>query len=404
MAATPKPAQSARSRIEAELARLRTANENRDRGGDPPPAAGEDVARSPGPLLKLRPPAVRTVARCRVGEFRTVGELAAQAMRAATEPPPFLELTPLDHAPEPVTGHGLRAAHVAPRVGSRRGAAFWSGRVPARFAWAYPLIELANAGWVWATLTYDCDDRETMAAGLTDLPPFNWLTWTERGAHLTWCLAVPVAKHKAARPAPERQLARVSEYFHATLGADRGFGGLGRNPTHSDADTEWGREAPYGLDEMASVIPFGWKRPRVSQTGIGRNVDLFCSGLRWAGKSVNAGQPVLSALYSILPDVCEPYGRGLLPDCEIVGMARRIERYRAGWERGACHKAWWIEKQRAKGCNGGIRSGIKRLDRVADRDASITAAAKAGRSIRRIAKELGLPASTVQSALQRMRR
>ena len=120
---------------------------------------------------------------------------------------------PLDEAPSIVRAHGLRAAHVYPLVGRRTGPGknFWSSRVPANRAWNFGYIVLADAGATWATMTFDCDNRQTMAAGLDELPPYSWLVRTRRGGHATWALAVPVAKHQAARVAPEAFLSHVSE-------------------------------------------------------------------------------------------------------------------------------------------------------------------------------------------------
>ena len=258
---------------------------------------------------------------------------------------------PLAAAPEPVREHGLRAAHVAPQVGRRTGPGkiFWSGRVPASHAWAYPYIATADAGATWATITLDCDDRMAMAAGLYDLPPTNWLVQTERGGHLTWCLADPVAKHKAARAAPEQYLATVSEYYAAAVSADPGFGGMGRNPTYRDARTTWGREEPYTLDQLASVVPFGWERPLVATTGIGRNVDLFGTGLHWAGRQANASLPVLPALHAVNAEVSALHGKPPLPDAEVGDIARSIERYRERWARDGWHCPRWIARQAARG-------------------------------------------------------
>ena len=261
-----------------------------------------------------------------------------------------LEL-PLASAPAPVRAHGLRAAHVYPMVGRRIGQdkQFWSGRVPASHAWAYPYVAMADAGATWATITLDCDDRRAMAAGMFDLPPTNWLVQTERGGHLTWCLADPVAKHKAARAAPEQYLAGVSEFFAAAVSADPGFGGMGRNPTYRDAKTIWGRWQPYTLDQLASVVPFGWERPLVATTGIGRNVDLFQTGLRWAGKRANATLPVLAALHAINAEVAAMHGKPPLPDAEVGDIARSIERYRERWARDGWHCPRWIARQAARG-------------------------------------------------------
>ena len=224
-----------------------------------------------------------------------------------------LEL-PLEYAPEPVRAHGLRAAHRWPRVGRKDEAGeFWSGRVPASHAWAYRYIELADAGSTWALMTHDCDDRERMAEGLaTSLPPDNWMVRTERGAHVTWCLEVPVAKHHAARQGPETYLARVAEYFHHALGADPAFSGLGRNPVHPDADTIWGREEPYSLDGLSrSVVPFNWRMPRIPQTGIGRNRDMFIAGCR--GAQQNPDVPALTILHTLNQPIAREWANGSCP-------------------------------------------------------------------------------------------
>ena len=254
---------------------------------------------------------------------------------------------PLAFAPEPVRAHGLRAAHVYPLVGRKTGPGktFWSGRVPALQAWSFRYIVLDDAGATWATVTFDCDDRQAMAAGLDDLPPYSWLVRTRRGGHVSWALAVPVGKHQAARAGPEAYLAAVAEYFHHALGADPAFGGLSRNPAHPKADTVWGRRAPYSLDELSSVIPFNWRKPRIAQTGIGRNRDMFMSGLR--GASANRDVPALTILHTINAEVAALWGKLLMPDRELGYMARSIERYRAKWARHG-HAARWIERQRAR--------------------------------------------------------
>ena len=257
---------------------------------------------------------------------------------------------PLDAAPPEVRAHGLRAAHVHPMVGERigPGKTFWSGRVPASRAWTYPYIVLDDAGATWATITLDCDDRPAMAAGLCHLPPPNWMVHTERGAHLTWCLARPVAKHQRARRAPETYLARTAEYFVHAVSADPGFGGLSRNPAHPDARTYWAARKPYDLDTLSSVIPFNWKRPRVSNTSIGRNVDLFGTGLRWAGRQENAALPVLSALHAVNAEIAAAHDRPPLSDAEVGGIARSIERYRLKWARNGWHCPRWRAQQASR--------------------------------------------------------
>ena len=291
----------------------------------------------------------------------------------------------LDFVPDPVRAHGLRAAHVYPLVGRRTGPGktFWSGRVPANRAWDFGYIVLEDAGATWATMTFDCDNRQAMAAGLGDLPPYSWIvrtrrgghvswalavpvgkhqaaraapeaylsavtdtySWivrTRRGGHVSWALAVPVGKHRAARAAPEAYLSAVAEYYHHALGADPAFGGLSRNPAHPKADTVWGRRKPYSLDQLAKVIPFNWRKPRIAQTGIGRNRDLFMATCRG-----DRGMSALTMAHALNRDVADVYGREPLPDSEVAGIARSVERYRRKWERQG-HKSTWLARQAAR--------------------------------------------------------
>ena len=191
-------------------------------------------------------------------------------------------------------------------------------------------------------MTFDCDNRQAMAAGLDDLPPYSWLVRTRRGGHVSWTLAVPVGKHQAARTAPEAYLSAVAEYYHHALGADPAFGGLSRNPAHPKADTFWGRRKPYSLDELSSVIPFNWRKPRIAQTGIGRNRDLFIATCRG-----DRGVSALTMAHALNRDVADAYEREPLPDSEVAAIAQSVERYRRKWERQG-HKRSWLERQAAR--------------------------------------------------------
>ena len=198
-----------------------------------------------------------------------------------------------------------------------------------------------------------------MRAGICDLPPANWIVQrvSNGHAHAVWTLADPIHKYSTARVEPLRHFARIAEYFAETLGADPGYSGLlahNPQPKFRDEDfrTAWGREAPYSLDQMASVIPFNWSPPSVRQTGVGRNVDLFEAGLRWAGRQANAATGVLAALNVANQDFDHP-----LPSCEIAATAKSIEKYRKRWAAHGWHCPKWILRQAARGKAGGIKSG-----------------------------------------------
>ena len=102
-------------------------------------------------------------------------------------------------------------------------------------------------------------------------------------------------------------------------------------------------EDPYTLDQLASVIPFGWEPPTVRQTGVGRNVDLFEAGMRWAGRRTNEHLGVLPALLALNQDFHHP-----LPLSEVQATAKQIEKYRRRWAPQGWHCPRWIKKQAAR--------------------------------------------------------
>ena len=254
--------------------------------------------------------------------------------------------------PAKVRAHGLRSAHPRPLVsfGKQAGGQFASFRVPPERAWQYPEVEYGNAGSSVAALVLDCDNPEAMAEGLFDLPPPNWIVWRPANdhAHACWTLAYPVHRYPEARIGPLRYLAHIAEYYAYAVGADPSYAGvLAHNPAltrETPYTTIWGPEEPYMLDQLAHVIPFGWDPPKVRQTGVGRNVALFESGMEWAGKSANAALPLFSALV-----VANQEFSHQLPPSEVRATARSIEKYRKRWAARGCHCPRWLAKQAARG-------------------------------------------------------
>ena len=112
--------------------------------------------------------------------------------------------------------------------------------------------------------------------------------------------------------------------------------------------TVWGRVEPYALQEIADVIPFGWKAPEVAQTGVGRNCDLFASLMKWAGRECNAGIDVYTAACAANQDFTHP-----LPDSEVQATAKSVEKCRARWAANGWHTPRWLRKQALIGSKGG---------------------------------------------------
>ena len=178
--------------------------------------------------------------------------------------------------------------------------------------------------------------------------------------------------------APLRRYARIAEYYAQALGADRGYTGvLTHNPmaaAHGAGfKTGWGRHEPYTLDELAEVIPFGWRmptKPAAFSTEAGRNCYLFLAAMRESGKPRNWGKDV-TALVVVLNEALEvPLGHA-----EVVGIARSVNRYqRENLATGQTQRRFaFIQSSRGK------LSGKARRLATAGRDAAIVARRRAGR-------------------------
>ena len=177
-----------------------------------------------------------------------------------------------------VRAHGLSVAHPRPLVsyGKDYGRVFCFRTSP-RKAWRYAEVEYANAGSSYGALALDCDDAYARGFLRSEIPPPNW---------------------RVFRP-------------------DAGYNGvLVHNPVSTPYETRWGPELPYPLEQLARVIPFGWRAPDVRQTGVGRNCDLFRAGMVWAGREANARLDVLAALLIVNQRFAHP-----LPLSEVRATA-----------------------------------------------------------------------------------
>ena len=270
--------------------------------------------------------------------------------------------------------HGLVEAHTWPLVsrGKVRGEVQASFRIPAFEAWGYASLELRSAR-AWPCLVLDCDGTDgysrVMVALLDgEIPNPNWIVHRDSGgAHVVYTMERPVLRGARARERPLRMFSRVSEYLAQVVKADAGYRAvLSHNPMTPDPaqclKTTWGREAAYSLGELCEVISFGWKRPKVPKTAIGRNWAMFRALLKWAGSPSNLGLPVLPAALSIYRDIVDAFpGSGTaFTGAEVAGIARSVERYRAMWKaRGQFGAAGEVERS-AWGRRWGIQSGAAR--------------------------------------------
>ena len=314
---------------------------------------------------------------------------------------------PIDAAPRKVRNHGLGDAHSRPlvspgKIGGEFGVSF---RVAPWAAWLFPSLEL-RAENSYPALILDFDGRgsfervmeEVKGAHVGDL---NWgvenvLTG---GVHGVWTLANPVHRAATALEAPLKLFARISEYYATHLGADAGYTGVLTHNPMEDAQppgfkTHWLREAPYSLRELADFIPYRWRRPRDSRTVVGRNCDVFCHCMRWAGSSANLSLPVFNEAHRVNDGFKLP-----LDPREVAGIARSVERYRRKWIK---QGRFYSKAQRtAWGRERGIRSGLARRKRTQDRDQAIVQAWLCGASIHSLSRLHVLDRKAIRHILNR---
>jgi len=312
-----------------------------------------------------------------------------------------------------VRDHGLRDAHSRPLVspGKRGGRFGVSFRVAPWAAWQYfPSLEL-RAENSYPALILDFDgrgswDRVKEAVRLSKVGALNWAVENRRtgGVHGVWTLAKPVHRAEMALEAPLKLFTRISEYYAARLGADAGYTGVLTHNPMGDAQlagfvTHWLRRQPYRLGELAEFIPFRWRRPKPSRTAVGRNCDVFCHCMRWAGSASNLGVPVFYEAHRINDSFLTP-----LDPPEVAGIARSVERYRRKWIKqgrfwgpGNCTFDHSSEAQAKRG----KKSGLARRKRNEGRDQVIVQAWLCGTSIHALSRLHKLGRNAVKHVLDR---
>ena len=312
-----------------------------------------------------------------------------------------LTLPGIDFAPAKVRRYGLREFHHYPLASYGKDAAgVWrrTWRVPAELAWQYPELELGRTATSIPALLFDLDGAPT--DWLTDLfspalPLPNWLTWrrANQHAHAVYTLARPVLTGDQA------WLARVGEYLAVKLKADAAYSSvLAHNPmsraSRGRYRTDWLREEPYSVAELAGYLPKGWRRPARPQTVYGRNDLFFRAGMKWTGQPSRWGDWAGMAAYLAVlnADFAVPLG-----ERELGGIVKSIRRIQAKNLRSGQTQRTFSFLQAARG----RKSGAARRTKTADRDAAIVAAVQAGESMRAVGRVYGLSDFAVRHIIKR---
>ena len=316
---------------------------------------------------------------------------------------------PIEAAPAALRDHGYRDAHSWPLVSPDVDKVRCSFRVAPSVAWDYPRLEL-RAENTYPVLSFDCDGPESvdrlMAAVVgADLREPNVVTQRRASGncHAQYMLGTPVHRGDKARLAPLQRLARISEFYQESLLADSAYNGvLALNPVWSGGEfvTFWLRRAPYEMDELAEVIPNGWRRPTIARSGISKNVDLF----KWAVQEAHRPRSARLIAAAAVKDVPEwvaivnsrniaTWGTDALPYNEVRGVAKSAAGYSLRqWSEQTFsaiqrrRQAKWVRRKR---------------ERNRERDELIRVMARQGWSQQAIATAVGVNQSTVSRVLQR---
>ena len=279
---------------------------------------------------------------------------------------------PIEFAPPRVRAHGLRDAHSYPLVSQGKrsiGEHSASFRVHASGAWLFPEIEL-RAGNSWPSIVLDVDGANALyrivdAVEHGDILMPNWAVTRKAsgGTHAVWNLERPVHRGESARPSPLRALALVSEFYADALQADAGYTGvLSHNPMSAAHGpgfvTNWLHRDPYTLPQLGEVIPFGWRKPTVAETAIGRNCSMFDALRRWAGKPENRENDVLAAAMSINEEIGRLHAKAPMDQLEVAAIARSVHGKRREWI--AKDNYYTHEQKELWGRERGIKSGKAR--------------------------------------------
>ena len=213
-------------------------------------------------------------------------------------------------------------------------------------------------------------------------------------------LGRPVHRGAAARVKPLAFLARVSEYYRAALGADPGFVGvLCSNPVHGDYSTTYPRDEPYSLPDLASVIPKGWRVPKVPTTEAGRSSALFKGLCKRSLKDSDRELEVIAYRMADEARAAYPGADHPFTDSEVRSTLRSVYRYRDGW-RARGHKPEFVTW---KG-NLGRRGGVNRRAAVRERDHRMVSMLDFGFYQSEVAAVEGVDQSTVARARERLDR
>jgi len=279
-------------------------------------------------------------------------------------------------------------------------------------ALGYPYVQ-ANTPWLIYRLVLDVD-RDIALTALAGtwhsdfvMPDPSWYALNpENGhAHIGYEIAVPVARHDAARVKPLRLLAAIEHALTLKISADRCYAGLVcKNPLHPAWDARVVRAHPYDLPELASWVdlaPYGGRRPAIVADGsVGRNCALFDRLRKWAYAAVReyratAGRrEAWNAAVLERAEVFNGYTPPL-PQSEVKATARSVAKYAWSIFDIAASDARFSKLQAYRGEKGGLASGAARFNASMDKRLQALELRRQGLTVPAIVEQLEVSRATV---------
>ena len=314
------------------------------------------------------------------------------------------------------------------RVARAKDTATVSARTLGLENWTYFVPNTNRSTWV-IVADIDHADGDLRAWSCPAAP--SWVIVNPQSGHAQagWIIE-PVSHGPRAREKPQQYLEAVESALRAEVGSDARFtAGRCRNPFYLAASVRWGHAQPRSLGTLkASLVEAGAWKPtnQLASTDSGSNAQPACAHARAilpgernvtvfevARRAHNVEEAAHAA-----NDLCSPP----LPEAEIKHIVASIERYRArqgiptrSTQRVSdTHRQWQSERGRRGGSRhtpaqrAGLAQGthaaaqVRRTEAMMRRQHIVDQAAPLldqGHSQRAVAAELGIPESTLRTAL-----
>ncbi len=149
---------------------------------------------------------------------------------------------------------------------------------PYRKHWLCYDVDRPGAGFDWQFL--DCP-----------APNLSVINRENQHAHLLYGLGIPIHTNPQARDKPLRYAAAIDCALKDKLRADAGYSGLiVKNPLHRDWNVITWEDRLYDLSWLADYLDLEryWdKRRKLPDYGLGRNVNLFTRLRLWSYRAIN---------------------------------------------------------------------------------------------------------------------